>query len=167
MSPSPPTPPSPSPGSPSPPVPGRPRRGGRPSGFDGPLLGAVAVGGALGAGARYGMAVALPAVPGGFPWATLWTNVIGCALMGVFAVLADEVWRPHRLLRPLVGTGMLGGFTTFSTYALETRALLERGRTVTASGYLAGTLVAALLAVAVAAWATRGAVALVRRRRTA
>ncbi|OEJ98077.1 chromosome condensation protein CrcB [Streptomyces thermolilacinus SPC6] len=135
--------------------------------LDGAVLGAVALGGALGAGARYGVAVALPTGQDGFPWATLWTNVAGCALMGVFMALLDEARRPHRLLRPLVGTGMLGGFTTFSAYALETRALLEGGRAVTAFAYLAGTLVAALLAVAVAAWATRGAVALVRRRRAA
>ncbi|MDT9682621.1 CrcB family protein [Streptomyces sp. TRM76323] len=140
----------------------RPRRS---AALDGPLLGAVALGGALGAGARYGVALALPTAPGGFPWATLWTNVAGCALMGVLMAVLDEVRRPHRLLRPLVGTGVLGGFTTFSTYALETRVLLERGHVLTAFAYLAGTLVAALLAVAVAARATRGLLAPVRRRR--
>ncbi|GGQ12993.1 fluoride efflux transporter CrcB [Streptomyces roseolilacinus] len=145
---------------------GRDARPRRAAGFDGPLLGAVALGGALGAGARYAVALALPAAPGAFPWATLWTNVAGCALMGVFTALLDEARRPHRLLRPLVGTGVLGGFTTFSTYALETRVLLERGRVPTALGYLAGTLVAALAAVAVAAWATRSLAARVRRRRT-
>ncbi|MCP9958118.1 fluoride efflux transporter FluC [Streptomyces sudanensis] len=122
---------------------------------DGPLIGAVALGGALGAGARYGLALALPAAPGAFPWATLGTNVAGCALMGVLAAVLDGARRPHRLLRPLVGTGLLGGFTTFSAYALETHALLERGRTLTAFAYLAGTLAAALTAVAVAARATR------------
>ncbi|WP_149182233.1 fluoride efflux transporter CrcB [Streptomyces sp. TRM49041] len=130
---------------------------------DWPLIGAVAVGGAMGAGARYGVSLLWPAAPGAFPWATLWTNVVGCALMGVFMAALDEVWRPHRLVRPFFGTGVLGGFTTFSTYALETRALLDHGRFLTAVSYLLGTLSAALLAVALAAWATRGV--LTRRRR--
>ncbi|MCP9945383.1 CrcB family protein [Streptomyces somaliensis] len=130
----------------------RPRRA---AALDGPLLGAVALGGALGAGARYALALALPAAPGAFPWATLWTNVAGCALMGVLMTVLDGARRPHRLLRPLVGTGLLGGFTTFSAYALETRALLERGEAPTAFAYLAGTPAAALLAVAAAARAAR------------
>ncbi|MEU4255415.1 MULTISPECIES: FluC/FEX family fluoride channel [Streptomyces] len=131
------------------------------------MLGAVAVGGALGAGARYGVALALPTAPGAFPWATLWTNVAGCALMGVFMAVLDEARHPHRLLRPLVGTGMLGGFTTFSTYALDIRTLLEQGRAVPAAVYLAGTLLAALAAVATAAWATRAVLAVVGGRRRA
>lgn len=127
----------------------------RAAALDGPLLGAVALGGALGAAARYALALALPAAPGSFPWTTLWTNVAGCALMGVFTAVLAEARRPHRLLRPLVGTGLPGGFTTFSAYALETRALLERGEARTAFAYLAGTPAAALPAVAVAARATR------------
>lgn len=119
-----------------------------------PVLGAVAVGGGLGALGRYGLAVLWPAAPGTFPWATLVTNALGCAVIGVFMVLLDEVWHPHRLVRPFFGTGVLGGFTTFSTYAVDAHGLLERGRPVTAAGYLAGTLAAALGAVAVAAWAT-------------
>jgi CrcB protein len=125
---------------------------------DWPLLGAVALGGALGSGARYGLWLLWPAPHGGFPWATWATNVAGCALMGVLTAALDAS-RPHRLLRPLLATGALGGFTTVSAYALETRALLESGRTATALAYLGGTLVAALLAVTAAAWATRAALA--------
>ncbi|KUH35704.1 MULTISPECIES: FluC/FEX family fluoride channel [Streptomyces] len=128
---------------------------------DWPLLGAVALGGALGSGARYGLWLLWPTAPGDFPWATLWTNVAGCALMGVLTAALDASPRshPHRLLRPLLATGVLGGFTTVSAYALETRALLESGRTATALAYLGGTLVAALLAVTAAAWATRAVLA--------
>lgn len=68
----------------------------------------------------------------------------------------------HPLVRPFLGVGLLGGFTTFSTYAVDTARLLEGGRPGPASAYLAGTVGAALAAVALAAWATR---ALVRRRR--
>ncbi|WP_175410527.1 CrcB family protein [Streptomyces sp. TRM64462] len=120
-----------------------------------PVLGAVALGGGLGAVARHAVAVAWPAAPGGFPWATLWTNAVGCAAIGVFMVLLDEVWRPHRLVRPFFGTGVLGGFTTFSTYALDVHGLLERGRPLTAMTYLVATLAAALTAVTLTAWGTR------------
>lgn len=122
---------------------------------DWPVLGAVALGGGLGAVARYGVSQVWPAAPGALPWATLWTNTVGCAVIGVLMVLLDEAWRPHRLVRPFFGTGVLGGFTTFSTYAVDVHGLVERGRPLTASAYLAGTLVAALTAVTLAAWATR------------
>ncbi|MFF8383993.1 CrcB family protein [Streptomyces kanasensis] len=140
------------------PLPTRPRAV---AAADWPLIGTVALGGALGSGARYGLWLLWPTAPGVFPWATLWTNVVGCALMGVLTAVLDASPQPraHRLLRPLLATGALGGFTTVSAYALETRALLEGGRTATALAYLAGTLVAALLAVTAAARATRAVLA--------
>nr|WP_199841194.1 fluoride efflux transporter CrcB [Amycolatopsis sp. AA4] len=107
----------------------------------------IALGGGLGALARYGLAQALPAAPGGFPWATFWTNVAGCFLIGVLMVLVTEAWSAHRLVRPFLGVGILGGFTTFSTYAVEARNLLRPDTVPLAFGYLGGTLVAALLAV--------------------
>ncbi|MFG3495898.1 fluoride efflux transporter CrcB [Streptomyces sp. NPDC047928] len=122
-----------------------------------PVIGAVALGGAVGASARYGASLLWPAAPGAFPWATLWTNAVGCAVIGVFLVALDEAWRPHRLVRPFFGTGVLGGFTTFSTYAVDVHRLVERGEPVTALSYLLGTLAVALAAVALAAGATRRA----------
>lgn len=113
----------------------------------GPVLGVIALGGGLGALARYGLAEALPTAPGGFPWATFLTNVAGCFLIGVLMVLVTETWQAHRLVRPFLGVGILGGFTTFSTYAVEIRGLLAPDTVPLAFGYLAGTLVAALLAV--------------------
>ncbi|OIJ94081.1 fluoride efflux transporter CrcB [Streptomyces monashensis] len=112
-----------------------------------PIVAVVAVGGALGACARYGLALALPTPPGSFPWATFWTNVIGCAVIGVFMVLITDVWAAHRLVRPFFGAGVLGGFTTFSTYAVDIRGLVEAGRPGAGLAYLAGTLCAALTAV--------------------
>lgn len=122
-----------------------------------PMLAAISVGGALGALARYGINSALPTAPGAFPWATFLINVLGCGLIGVLMVLITEVWVAHRLLRPFLGVGVLGGFTTFSTYAAETRALLRPDTILLAAGYLAGTLLAALLAVMLGIAATRAA----------
>ena len=88
------------------------------------VLGAIAAGGALGALGRYGLAVAWPHRPGRFPWATFVTNVSGCLLIGVLMVLVVEVWSAHRLLRPFLGVGVLGGYTTFSTFALDSDRLI-------------------------------------------
>jgi fluoride exporter len=111
------------------------------------VVAAVAAGGALGALARYGVATAIPAAPTGFPWATLVINVTGCLLIGVLMVLVTEVFPGHHLLRPFLGTGVLGGFTTFSTYVVDTQRLVDGGRAALGLFYLAGTLVAALAAV--------------------
>ena len=120
-----------------------------------PVVAVVALGGALGATARYALALHWPAQPGGFPWATFWTNVVGCAVIGVFMVVITDVWAAHRLVRPFFGTGVLGGFTTFSTYAVDIRQLTDAGAARTALGYLALTAVAALAAVWTAARLTR------------
>ncbi|MFH8467812.1 fluoride efflux transporter CrcB [Streptomyces sp. NPDC017991] len=121
----------------------------------GPAVAVVAVGGAAGASARYGAALLWPAQPGGFPWTTFWVNVVGCFVIGVFMVLITEVWAPHRLVRPFFGTGVLGGFTTFSTYAVDIQQLMDEGHPRTALAYLAATLLAALAAVWTAVALTR------------
>jgi CrcB protein len=115
----------------------------------------VGLGGALGAGARFLAAQAWPAAPGHLPTTTLVVNVAGCGLIGVLMVMVSDVWTRTRLLRPFLGTGVLGGFTTFSTYTVDVQRLLVAGRPLTALLYLAGTAVAALLAVWVTAAATR------------
>ncbi|MEE1941675.1 CrcB family protein [Streptomyces sp. TRM 70361] len=122
------------------------------------VLAAVAAGGALGATARHALTSAWPAPPGGPPWATLAANTAGCALLGVLMVLVAEYGRGHPLARPFLGTGVLGGFTTYSAYALDTVTLLERGAAGTAAAYLGGTLAAALGAVWAGAAATRAVV---------
>ncbi|KOG07259.1 fluoride efflux transporter CrcB [Streptomyces viridochromogenes] len=120
-----------------------------------PIVAVVALGGAIGATARYAASLWWPAGPGGFPWATFWTNVVGCAVIGVFMVVITEVRAAHRLVRPFFGTGVLGGFTTFSTYAVDIQQLLDNGHARVGLAYLAATLTAALTAVWLAAAATR------------
>ena len=110
------------------------------------MLGVVSVGGALGALARYSLAVAWPHRAGAFPWATFVANVTGCLFIGALMVLISEVWAAHRLLRPFLGTGILGGYTTFSAYTVDVRQLLTAGAARTGLLYLVGTLAAALTA---------------------
>ncbi|PZM88488.1 MAG: chromosome condensation protein CrcB [Actinobacteria bacterium] len=116
---------------------------------------AVAAGGAVGSALRYGVALIWPTTPGGFPWATLVTNLAGCFLIGVLMHLLDARTTHHRLIQPFVGTGLLGGFTTFSAYAVEGRSLLAAGRIALAAVYLAGTLLGALVAVRIGVRAAR------------
>ncbi|WP_055489382.1 fluoride efflux transporter CrcB [Streptomyces sp. TP-A0356] len=129
----------------------------RPSAWQGqgPVVAVVAVGGALGATARYGASSLWPQRAGGFPWTTFGVNLVGCAVIGVFMVLITDVWASHRLVRPFFGTGVLGGFTTFSTYAVEIRQLVDAGHPHTALAYLFATLFGALAAVWLAMTAAR------------
>ncbi|PZV96455.1 CrcB protein [Micromonospora phaseoli] len=128
------------------------------------LLGAIAVGGMLGAVVRHGLAVAFPHPPRGFPWATFTVNVSGCLLIGVLMVLITEAWTAPRLVRPFLGVGVLGGYTTFSTYAIEVQQAVAAGAARTALLYLAGTLVAALASVRVGVTLTRLATGVARQR---
>lgn len=107
---------------------------------------AIAVGGAVGAVLRYGASTAVYALAGrGFPYGTLAVNVAGSAVMGLLFVLlverldADPVWRAALLV------GLLGSFTTFSTFSMETLALMEEGAAVKA---LANILASVLLCLA-------------------
>jgi CrcB protein len=106
---------------------------------------AVAAGGAVGAMARWLIGLAWPTPAGGFPFATFVINVAGCLLIGALIVVLTDIGA-HPLLRPFLATGILGGFTTFSTYAVDAQHLLAGGHVGVALGYLAGTLAAAILA---------------------
>ncbi|WP_330182935.1 CrcB family protein [Nocardia sp. NBC_01503] len=127
------------------------------------VLTVIAVGGALGALSRYGLARLWPTPAGGFPWATFATNALGCFLIGVLMVTITEIRPVHPLTRPFLGVGILGGFTTFSTYANETRGLLQPDTVPLAFAYLAATLLCALLATLAAVALTRGLHATLRR----
>ncbi|REE99421.1 fluoride efflux transporter FluC [Thermomonospora umbrina] len=118
-------------------------------------LGVIAAGGAAGALARHALSTAFPHTPGRFGWAIFAVNVGGCLLIGVLMVAITEVWRAHPLTRPFLGVGVLGGFTTFSTHIVEAQDALAAGAPRTALAYLAGTLLAALVAVYTGATATR------------
>lgn len=118
----------------------------------------IAVGGALGGGLRWWLAQVLPASEHGFPWPTFAANLSGALVLGVLMVFLLDVWRPTRYGRAFLAVGVLGGFTTFSTYTAETRALLLAGQLAMAVTYLAATLVLGLLATWTALVLTRRAV---------
>ena len=103
----------------------------------------VALGGAIGSAARFGLYRALPAP--GFPLATFMVNVAGSLLMGLLSALLAQrggAWAP------LLLTGILGGFTTFSAFSLDTLTLWERGQGGLAAFYVAASVLLSLAAVA-------------------
>ena len=106
----------------------------------------VALGGAVGSLARYGLSGLVQANRSGFPLGTLVVNVLGCLAMGFLAR-----WLEVRILSPefrfLIGLGFLGGFTTFSTFSYEALRLLMDHDTVNAIVYIAGSLFGCLAAV--------------------
>ena len=126
----------------------------------GRVLAVISLGGVIGALSRYGLGLAFP-TPHGFPWTTFSINVLGCVLIGVLMVFVSDVWSGRPLVRPFLGTGVLGGFTTFSTYAVDTVRLTNAGSAGIAMSYLVGTFIAAILAVYVGNLAARE---LLRRR---
>ncbi|HEX6658941.1 MAG TPA: CrcB family protein [Ilumatobacter sp.] len=109
------------------------------------VLAVIAVGGMAGATARFKLAEALPAAPDQFPWATFWTNLSGSFLLGFLLVALLERFPPTRYLRPFLATGILGAYTTMSTYLVETAVLIKDGHAATGLVYGVGSLVAGLL----------------------
>ncbi len=117
----------------------------------------AAIGGALGALARWGVAEALPRPDGGWPWATLLVNLTGCLLIGVLTgALAGRSPEPA-WARPFLAVGVLGGFTTYSAFAVEAVGLAEAGRVAAAGGYVLASVLGGVLAVAAGVRAVRRA----------
>jgi CrcB protein len=117
----------------------------------------AALGGALGALARWGVATALPHSPGGWPWATLLVNLTGCLLLGAL-IAALTARSPEPLwVRPLLAVGVLGGYTTYSAFAVEAVGLVEAGAPGLAAGYVLVSVIGGVLAVAAGALAVRAA----------
>jgi CrcB protein len=125
---------------------------------DAAVLAVVALGGMAGASARYGVNRWIPTPPGDFPWATFWINVSGSFLLGALLVVIVERLRPTRLLRPFLATGVLGAFTTMSTYQVETALLVKDGHTATAAWYSVTSLAVGLAAATAGLFAGRHAV---------
>ncbi|MBV9594829.1 MAG: CrcB family protein [Actinobacteria bacterium] len=120
------------------------------------LVAATSVGGVLGSVARYGLAVGVPHGTSAFPWSTLIINVSGCLLIGALMMVLSELTEsPHRLIRPFAGVGILGGYTTYSTFALDVRQLLAADRVATVAIYLTATVIGGAVAVWVG-WALTG-----------
>ncbi len=111
-----------------------------------PVLLQVALGGALGASLRFlSGAMILRAMGSGFPYGTMFVNVVGSFLMGLLAFyLMERMDGSFSRYAPFLMTGLLGGFTTFSAYSLDALYLLERGRYASASVYMGGSVVLAI-----------------------
>ena len=108
----------------------------------------VALGGAIGSAARYGVNVWSGRLLGSeFPWATLAVNVIGCFAMGLFIELMALKLNVSLETRAFLTTGILGGFTTFSAFSLDFALLVERKSYGLAGAYAAGSVVLSLAAV--------------------
>ena len=106
----------------------------------------VAAGGALGAVARYGVGRLLPA--SGWPWPTLTVNLVGGLLMGLLAGwLAFRGGAQAETLRLFAAVGLLGGFTTFSAFSLETALMIEKRQFALASGYVAASVALSIAAL--------------------
>lgn len=123
------------------------------------LLMAIAIGGVGGAVARYAVSVGLPAPAGAFPWWTLIVNLSGSALLGALLVMLVERFPTHRSARLLLGTGLIGAYTTFSTYTVQAVVLVRNGHPATSAGYVVASLVLGVPAAWGAMAATRWALA--------
>jgi fluoride exporter len=107
----------------------------------------AALGGAVGALARWGVAEAVgPA--GGWPWATLLVNLTGCFLLGVLLGVVGRRSPEPSWVRPFLGVGVLGGYTTYSAFAVEVAELVDDGAPALAAGYVLASVLGGVLAVA-------------------
>ena len=106
---------------------------------------AIAVGGALGATARYYFSIGAAKVFGtSLPWGTLLENLIGCFAMGVFAELMDICWTPNEEVKAFLTIGFLGAFTTFSAFSLDFALLHGRGELLMAGLYVLASVTASI-----------------------
>src|SRR3954452_8415367 len=123
--------------------------------FDGRELAAVFVGGALGTLARAALETFAASHPGRWPWPTFTVNIVAAFLLGYFATRLLERLPVSSYRRPLLGAGLCGGLTTFSTMQVETVKMLEHHHYGLAVGYTVASITAGLLAVFVATALTR------------
>lgn len=119
------------------------------------ILLAVGFGGALGAVSRYWLAGMLNSKADKLPLGTLSCNVIGSLVMGILFVLLMEKAKLSPELRPMLMVGFLGAFTTFSSFSLETVALLQEGHTMSALIYVLLSVILCIIALSVGIWFTR------------
>lgn len=116
----------------------------------------VFVGGGLGSAARYLVGVwTADLVGASFPWGTLTVNIAGCFIIGVIATLADETSKIGPQPRLFLVIGVLGGFTTFSSFSLDAYRLLEKSEPLRAAIYVLASLAVSFAAVSAGIAATR------------
>jgi CrcB protein len=108
---------------------------------------ALALGGVVGALCRYAILLALPVESGRFPWGTFLINLSGSAVLGFLLVLIKEQFPQARLARPVIGSGFLGAYTTFSTFMVEAVQLVREGRPEVAALYVASSVLIGVVAV--------------------
>jgi CrcB protein len=116
----------------------------------------AALGGALGALARWEVATAVPHSPTGWPWATLLVNLSGCVLIGVLLAVALARFPHSPWMRPFLAVGVLGGYTTYSTFAVDVVRLTEAGAWLTAVAYVAASVVGGVGGVLLGLVSARG-----------
>lgn len=137
------------------------RRAGSPAPWR--VLAAIAVGAFAGGLARYGLGLAFPAPHGAFPAATFAINVSGSFVLALLIVCVLEIWPPTTYIRPLIGTGFCGAFTTFSTWMVGVDQLVAGHHEASAAWYLVGSLIAGLAATSFGLTSGRAVVAYRRR----
>ncbi|WP_321502963.1 fluoride efflux transporter CrcB [Breoghania sp.] len=116
----------------------------------------VALGGGIGAAGRHLVSLLMMRHFGtGFPYGTLTVNVLGSFLMGLLIATLSRMDGSSQGLRLLIATGMLGGFTTFSSFSLDFATLWERGQMELAAGYAAITVIISIVALFAALWLVR------------
>jgi len=116
----------------------------------------VATGGAIGASLRHLVNIAAARALGlGFPWGTLFVNLAGCFVMGVFMEVLVRRLNASNEVRLFVATGVLGGFTTFSAFALDFAVLWQRDAVVTSFAYVLVSVVGSLASVFLGLWLAR------------
>jgi CrcB protein len=120
-----------------------------------PVLAAIGSGGALGAVARYEITLAVPVSPAAFPWTTWAINLTGSFVLGVVATLVLQRWPSTRYMRPFVGVGICGGYTTWSTFMTETVLLGRDGRPGLAAVYIVASVIGGLAATYAGIWVVR------------
>ena len=122
----------------------------------------IGCGGVVGALGRYSLSLALPTQPGRFPWDTFVINLSGSLVLGFLLVLMIEQFPRGRLARPVIGTGILGAYTTFSTFSVGNAQLWRAGSALTSLSYIVGSVLGGLMAVWVGMTAARVAMRLER-----
>ncbi len=118
-------------------------------------IAAIAIGGAAGALARVGLGEALAAGPGQWPWATFIANLAGALLLGWLITMLQEQLPVTTIPRPLIGTGLCGALTTFSTLQVEILTMLRGGHVALALIYLCASVTGGLVCIMAASQASR------------